>query len=90
MTSYYRYLLNDGAELFTVVCLPENGGRFPTVIYRSPYVDAEELMSEDEICRAKTDEFAYWLEAGYAVVFQHCRGRGRSRAESGYRFRATA
>ena len=76
--SYYRYLSFEGADLFTVVCLPERGGKYPTVIYRHPYVDTEELMSEEDICQKKTADFAHWLGAGYAVVFQHCRGRGKS------------
>ena len=76
--TFSLYLPCDGAELFTVVCLPEEGGQYPTVIYRTPYVDAEEAMAEDEICERRLREYAHWLDAGYAVVFQHCRGRGRS------------
>ncbi|MBR6604063.1 MAG: CocE/NonD family hydrolase [Clostridia bacterium] len=80
MKVYCKYLLNenDNVKLFTVICLPEENGKFPTVIYRKPYVDKEELMSEEEICKIKSEEFAKWLSHGYAVVFQHCRGRGKS------------
>ena len=74
----YRYLLCHGAELFTVVCLPKKTGTYPTVIYRIPYVDSEELIGEREICRKKIEQYSSWLEAGYAVVYQHCRGRGKS------------
>ena len=39
--SAQAYLLPvEGAELFTVVLLPETEGKFPVVLYRSPYVDA--------------------------------------------------
>lgn len=38
--SYYEYLSHDGIELFTVVCLPSEGGKFPTLIHREPYVEA--------------------------------------------------
>jgi predicted acyl esterase len=76
--TFYEYLAHNGAELFTVVCLPNAVGKFPTVIYRTPYVDLEESISADEICEKKRNEFSFWLEAGYAVVFQHCRGRGKS------------
>ncbi len=72
------YVSCSGAELFTVICLPEKGGKFPTVLYRTPYVDREEELPEQELCAKKLDEYQYWLNAGYAVVFQHCRGRGKS------------
>ena len=41
-TAYSVYIPVDGAELFTLVCLPEKEGRFPTVVMRSPYVDESE------------------------------------------------
>ena len=76
--SRYHYLPVDGAELFTMVFLPEEQGKFPSVIMRSPYVDHEEHISEDEICANRMRDLMPWLENGYAVVFQHCRGRGKS------------
>ena len=78
MNSYCRYLTVNNAELFTVVCLPDTCGKYPTVIYRNPYVDLDENLSEDEMCAKKMSEFGGWLQRGYAVVFQHCRGRGKS------------
>ncbi len=74
----FEYLLFNKAELFTVVCLPQSSGRFPTVIYRTPYVDTAEEQTEDEICAGIMREYKGWLDNGYAVVFQHCRGRGKS------------
>jgi len=76
--SYYQYLTLNGAQLFTVVCLPCESGKFPTVILRRPYADNERFMSEDEVCGNKLNDYAYWIEAGYAVVYQHCRGTGKS------------
>lgn len=76
--SEHCYCYFNDCELFTIICLPDNVGKFPTVIMRSPYVDAEEFLSEDEICKKRLNEFKCWLENGYAVVFQHCRGRGKS------------
>ena len=77
--SDYQYLaMRDGAELFTVICLPRGEGTFPTVIYRSPYVDAAETMREEEICAQVLNDHRAWLEGGYAVIWQHCRGRGKS------------
>ena len=78
MHVYHKYLFNNNAELFTVICLPDSQGAYPTVIYRKPYVDSEEALSEKEICSEKAAEYITWLEHGYAVVFQHCRGRGKS------------
>ncbi len=78
MNSYYEYLHCNGADLFTVVCLPDNKGVYPTLICRSPYVDSDEMISENEICENKEKEFSAWLAEGYAVVSQHCRGRGKS------------
>ena len=76
--AFSHYLSTDGVELFTVVCLPEVCGTFPTVIMRNPYADEEENLTEEEICQSKLQEFENWLDHGYAVVFQHCRGRGKS------------
>ena len=78
MHVYHKYLFNNNAELFTVICLPDSQGAYPTVIYRKPYVDSEEALSEKEICSEKAAEYITWIEHGYAVVFQHCRGRGKS------------
>ena len=80
MHSYHAYVPVPGAGkgLFTAVCLPDREGSFPTIIYRSPYVDAYEDADEDMICGDYMRAFANWLENGYAVVYQHCRGRGKS------------
>jgi len=78
-TSYHLYLpADDSAPLFTVISLPHKGERFPTVIFRSPYVDAMQEMDEEEICRQYAQSDEAWLAHGYATVHQHCRGRGRS------------
>jgi predicted acyl esterase len=79
--SFVSYHLNipvQGAELFTAVLLPADKGRFPTVLMRSPYVDADQEASGEEICSQLIEKHCGYLERGYAVVFQHCRGRGRS------------
>ncbi len=77
-TCYYKYLPVDGAEIFTFVGLPEKNGKFPTAIFRSPYEDFDEEMGEAELCEKYLADYKEWLDAGYAVVFQHCRGRGKS------------
>ncbi len=75
---YYEYIELNGAKLFTAVALPYEGGRFPTVIYRNPYVDEFEDSDEDEVCAWVLQTIKNFLDAGYAVVYQHCRGRGKS------------
>ncbi len=76
--SYYEYIDINDAQLFTAVALPQKGGRFPTVIFRSPYVDEFENVSEGEVCDWVLGTRKNFLDAGYAVVYQHCRGRGKS------------
>jgi len=78
MKAYYEYLEFNGASLFTVICLPEESGKFPIVIRRDPYVDAVENSAEDEIVDIFAASVEKWLAHGYAVVYQHCRGRGKS------------
>ena len=75
--AYYQYLPVEGAELFTVVLLPAREGRFPVVLMRSPYVDHHEEKTEEELC-AIFASGNKWLEQGYAVIHQDCRGRGKS------------
>ena len=74
--AFYEYLEIDNEKLFTAVFLPEKSGKFPTVIMRTPYVGTAE--TEAEFCARKINGFTSWLENGYAVVYQHCRGRGLS------------
>jgi len=78
MTYYYEYVKSNDVDLFTVVSLPDKDGKFPTVIFRSPYVDDAEFVPEDEIGKKYLENNRAWVEAGYAVVNQHCRGRGKS------------
>ena len=77
MTNVY-YLPVDGAELFTVVCLPEGSGKYPTVIYRSPYMDQLRKMTDEEAADDRAAFCKHFTDAGYAVVHQNCRGRGKS------------
>ena len=76
--AYALMLPVRGAEIYTIVLLPEKEGKFPTVLKRSPYVDAWQDKSDEEILAAESRANHAWTDAGYAVVYQHCRGRGRS------------
>lgn len=67
----------SGVSLYTLVMLPGEG-KWPAVIIRSPYYDAQEQMSDTEIELKGMEAFREFLEGGYAVIVQHCRGTGRS------------
>ena len=72
------YIPSESVRLFTVVLRPDSSGQFPTVVVRTPYVDSYESMPEDQIAAAYLAENIDWLRRGYAMVIQHCRGRGKS------------
>ena len=76
--SYYKYLDFDGERFFTAILLPECGGRWPVVIMRSPYVSGAECVAEESLVADCAQRYKSWIERGYAVVFQHCRGQGKS------------
>ena len=74
----FTYISSGGAALFTMTMLPEKTGKFPVIIMRSPYVDAFGQQAEEAVLQSYLREFEVWLEHGYAIVYQHCRGRGKS------------
>lgn len=74
----FEYIESNGIKLFTVVLLPDSNGKFPVVIVRNPYVDKFENEKEENIAIEYLNEYKEWLNSGYAVVIQHCRGRGKS------------
>ena len=76
--AYFEYINSHGADLFTVVLLPEADGKFPTVIVRTPYVDWLEDKTEEFIVELCRGENTSWTDRGYAMVIQYCRGRGTS------------
>ena len=75
---YYEYVLSQGTRLFTAICLPDGTKPCPTVIWRSPYVDAFQDLSEEEACAGSLELLSDFVRYGFGVVFQHCRGRGKS------------
>ncbi len=74
----YEYLYFNNASLFTVIYLPKKEGKFPTIIYRTPYANDSSEISEQEILEKTKHAYKCFVDRGYAVVFQHCRGRGKS------------
>ncbi len=76
--SDYYYLKAKSAELFTVTLTPDKVGTYPIVVVRTPYVDGYENTDEEIIMADYLREYMECLKRGYAVVVQHCRGRGKS------------
>ena len=72
---------SGGCKLYTAVMLPDEKGKFPVVIKRNPYVNPSAKLSDDECLAVYMKENEKWLKRGYGVVFQHCRGRGKSDGE---------
>jgi uncharacterized protein len=73
--------MRDGVRLATDIYLPESAGRgsWPALLERTPYdkraaraneytADHPEVFGREELAR-------FFTEAGFAVVFQDCRGR---------------
>lgn len=63
--------MRDGEALATDLCIPDSGPA-PTLLVRTPYgKDVPNLLANSLNTQAL-------IEAGYAVVFQDCRGTYRS------------
>lgn len=43
---YYEYYESDGIKFFNVILKPEKEGKYPIILFRSPYVDAFEEADE--------------------------------------------
>ena len=76
--AYYQYVNYNGESFFTVVCLPKKSGQFPVIVCRSPYVNATREKTEEQVVNEYLTNEKAWLDNGYAVVIQHCRGNGKS------------
>ena len=65
--------MRDGVVLRADIVLPRRKGRFPTLVYRTPYNKEEALKDYTT--------FQHAVERGYAVVVQDVRGRYASGGE---------
>jgi uncharacterized protein len=63
-----RMPMKDGVQLAANIFRPKGEGRFPVILMRTPYGKPGE----------KSGEAKRYTEAGYALVVQDCRGRGKS------------
>ena len=76
--SYYEYIEVLGNRFFTMVLLPKAEGKFPTVVIRNPYVGGTVNLDEADILSECLKANRAYLDRGYAVVYQHTRGQGKS------------
>lgn len=76
-----RTPMRDGVELSADVWMPAEGGPFPTIIMRTPYLKTMVLGDFTTAAWA-----TYFAERGYAVAIQDVRGRGDSDGEFGFFF----
>lgn len=65
--------MRDGVLLRADILLPRGSGRFPTLVYRTPYNKEEALKNYTA--------FRHAVERGYAVVVEDVRGRYASAGE---------
>jgi len=72
----------DGVRLATDIYRPEGGGPFPVILERTPYdktaPSRSEITVSDHRPRSRETVARYFVDAGYAVAYQDCRGRYRS------------
>jgi len=72
----------DGVRLATDVYRPTSGRPFPVLLERTPYNKSAPSRSERTAVaaapRSRAELAHYFVQHGYAVVYQDCRGRYRS------------
>jgi putative CocE/NonD family hydrolase len=72
----------DGVRLATDIYRPEGPGPCPVVLERTPYDKSapsrSEITAADPKPRSREAVARYFVDAGYAVAYQDCRGRYRS------------
>lgn len=82
----FRVKMRDGVILATDVYVAEGEGPFPTLLERTPYgrrrCDQSEQSTGATAPPQRAEVVARYLEEGFAVIVQDCRGCG----ESGGRF----
>jgi putative CocE/NonD family hydrolase len=72
----------DGVRLATDVYRPDGAGPFPVILERTPYdktaPSRSEITATDAKPRSREAVALYFVDAGYTVAYQDCRGRYRS------------
>lgn len=79
--------MRDGIRLATDIYRPARDGRaapgpFPVILERTPYsknaVSRSECTADDPLPMSRRTVAAFFVQRGYVVVYQDCRGRHRS------------
>lgn len=81
--------MSDGIRLATDIYLPAGatapGRSFPTILERTPYGKQQASRSErthnQPVPLARAEVARYFVDHGYAVIYQDCRGRYQSEGE---------
>ena len=68
------FTMSDGVGLYTRIAVPKGKKKAPIVFFRTPYEKAHEGVPHD-ISLYSGNPF---LKRGFAVIHQHCRGKGDS------------
>jgi len=71
------FTMSDGIRLYTRILLPAGFKRCPVVFQRTPY----EASHNGEAHPLENCENDMFVKNGYAVILQHCRGRGDSEGD---------
>ena len=75
----------DGVRLATDVYLPDGAGPWPVILERTPYGKREASRSErtaaDPTPARREAIAAFFVQHGYAVIYQDCRGRYASEGQ---------
>lgn len=71
--------MRDGVKLVADLWLPAGGGRYPTIVIRTPYGRTADWMNGRGIAE-------YFASHGYAVMIQDVRGTGQSAGSFGFLF----
>ena len=71
--------MRDGVRLATDIYRPKGKGPFPVILERTPYgrnvVSRSELSAAEPVAKSRAEVARLFVERGYAVVYQDCRGR---------------
>jgi len=71
--------MRDGVRLATDIYRPKGKGPFPVILERTPYgrnvVSRSELSVAEPVAKSRAEVARLFVERGYAVVYQDCRGR---------------
>jgi putative CocE/NonD family hydrolase len=74
--------MRDGVQLAADIYRPARHGRYPVILERTPYDKSAPSRSERTASvaqpRSRAEVASVFVNAGYAVVYQDCRGRCRS------------